>query len=81
MLHLHELQVLRCVFVVERDREVNVIAHPQAKVSHDVFMLPRDKFDVQDGKLQLNSTDLNSSRSSRHEPNPYVIRETPSVSS
>ena len=22
MLHLHELQVLRCVFVVERDREV-----------------------------------------------------------
>ena len=32
------------------------LAHPQAKVSHDVFMLPPDKFDVQDGKLQLNQT-------------------------
>ena len=32
------------------------LACPQAKVSHDVFMLPPDKFDVQDGKLQLNQT-------------------------
>ena len=32
------------------------LACPQAKVSHDVFMLPPDKFDVQDGKPQLNQT-------------------------
>ena len=32
------------------------LACPQAKVSHDVFVLPPDKFDVQDGKLQLNQT-------------------------
>ena len=35
-----------------------VLAYPQAKVSHDVFMLPPDKFEVIDGELKLNQEAL-----------------------
>ena len=31
-----------------------VLAYPQAKVSHDAYMLPPEKFEYKDDKLQLN---------------------------